>query len=74
MKAGTFEPYPSYSSDPYIKNPATRVTGEEKKRIFVPPAVPKSRPTESIVGLNVVRSVSRIRELIDWSVDGMLCV
>jgi hypothetical protein len=59
MKAGTFEPYPSYSSDPYIKNPAKRATGEEKKRIFVPPAVPKSRPTETIVGLNVIRRINR---------------
>ena len=57
MKAGTFEPYPTYSSDPYIKNPAKRIMGDEKKKIFTPPAVPKSRPTKSIVAQNVVRCV-----------------
>ncbi|XP_062514309.1 cilia-and flagella-associated protein 96-like [Corticium candelabrum] len=59
MKAGTFEPYPTYSSDPYIKNPAKRIMGDEKKKIFTPPAVPKSRPTKSIVAQNVVRRMNR---------------
>ncbi|KFO99400.1 UPF0602 protein C4orf47 [Calypte anna] len=58
MKAGTFDPYPSHSTDPYIvKKPQTARTTKEQ-RIFQPPPGPKSRPVTSIVTLNVSRSLN----------------
>lgn len=54
MKAGTFEPYPSHSADPYVAKLAGQISRKGAK-IFHPPGGPKSRPTESIMTLNVKR-------------------
>ncbi|XP_069487617.1 cilia-and flagella-associated protein 96 [Ambystoma mexicanum] len=59
MKAGTFEPYPTHSEEPY--RPAlTRVdTGvKEGGRLFQPPTGAKSRPVHSILAAHVVKSLT----------------
>lgn len=55
-KAGTFDPYPSHSADPYkmkIHRPVNVVNKSGK--IFTPSQGPKSTPTVSIVDRNVTR-------------------
>ena len=55
-KAGTFDPYPSHSADPYkmkIHRPVNVVNKSGK--IFTPSQGPKSTPTVSIVDQNVMR-------------------
>lgn len=54
MKAGTFDPYPSHSADPYVVKLVKGISGKGEK-IFHPPSGPKSRPIESIMTLNVKR-------------------
>ncbi|XP_062932779.1 cilia-and flagella-associated protein 96 [Cynocephalus volans] len=54
MKAGTFDPYPSHSADPYVVKLAKHISRKDEK-IFHPPSGPKSRPVESIMTLNVRR-------------------
>ncbi|KAL0593989.1 UPF0602 protein C4orf47 [Plecturocebus cupreus] len=56
MKAGTFDPYPSHSADPYVTKLA-KISGKDDK-IFHPPSGPKSRPVESIMTLNVRRALN----------------
>ncbi|XP_021120669.1 UPF0602 protein C4orf47 homolog isoform X5 [Heterocephalus glaber] len=58
MKAGTFEAYPSHSADPYVVKLEKEISRKDAK-IFHPSGGPKSRPTESIMALNV-RSSSLI--------------
>ncbi|XP_015341625.1 UPF0602 protein C4orf47 homolog isoform X1 [Marmota marmota marmota] len=57
MKAGTFEPYPSHSTDPYVLKPGKKVSKKDDK-VFHPPSGPKSRPIESIMSLNVKRALN----------------
>ncbi|XP_036022396.1 UPF0602 protein C4orf47 homolog isoform X2 [Onychomys torridus] len=57
MKAGTFEPYPAHSADPYVVKMGKVVPGKGEK-IFHPPNGPKSRPIESIMALNVKRALN----------------
>ncbi|KAK2493167.1 hypothetical protein MC885_017478 [Smutsia gigantea] len=57
MKAGTFEPYPSHSADPYVVKLAKQVSSKSVK-IFHPPNGPKSRPVKSIMTLNVERALN----------------
>ncbi|XP_037687054.1 UPF0602 protein C4orf47 homolog isoform X4 [Choloepus didactylus] len=57
MKAGTFDPYPSHSSDPYVVKMAHQISGKSDK-IFHPPSGPKSRPITSIMTLNVKRALN----------------
>ncbi|XP_071479298.1 cilia-and flagella-associated protein 96-like [Diadema antillarum] len=59
MKAGTFDPYPSHSNDPYRPKakkgpPPTNSSG----KIFTPSPGPKSAPTSSIINQNVIRSIN----------------
>lgn len=54
MKAGTFDPYPSHSADPYVVKLANQISSKGAK-IFHPPGGPKSRPIESIMTMNVKR-------------------
>ncbi|XP_053440357.1 UPF0602 protein C4orf47 homolog [Nycticebus coucang] len=56
MKAGTFDPYPSHSADPYVAK-LTKISGKDGK-IFHPPSGPKSRPIQSIMTLNVKRALN----------------
>ncbi|CAL1545850.1 unnamed protein product [Lymnaea stagnalis] len=59
MKAGTFDPYPSHSSDPYgikYKRPVNVVNKFGKT--FVPPAGPKSTPCKSIIDQNITRTIN----------------
>ncbi|KAM9623035.1 cilia-and flagella-associated protein 96 [Trichechus inunguis] len=57
MKAGTFDPYPSHSADPYVTKLPRRISGKIDK-IFHPPGGPKSRPMTSIMTLNVKRALN----------------
>lgn len=60
MKAGTFDPYPSHSADPYqvkITRPVHVVNNAGK--IFMPTPGPKSFPMSSVVNTNVVRSINK---------------
>ncbi|XP_021506426.1 cilia-and flagella-associated protein 96 isoform X2 [Meriones unguiculatus] len=57
MKAGTFEPYPAHSADPYTVKLGVVVPGKGE-RIFHPPNGPKSRPMESIMARNVKRALN----------------
>ncbi|PIK35996.1 putative UPF0602 protein C4orf47-like [Apostichopus japonicus] len=58
-KAGTFDPYPSHSNDPYkpkiAKGPKAM---NSSGKIFTPSPGPKSAPTSSIVNQNVFRSIN----------------
>lgn len=54
MKAGTFDSYPSHSADPYGVQLTSHISSKGAK-VFHPPGGPKSRPTESIMTLNVKR-------------------
>lgn len=55
MKGGTFDPYPSHSADPYVIKKSEAVATNKERKIFHPPAGPKSRPVKSIITLNVTR-------------------
>ncbi|KFP77380.1 UPF0602 protein C4orf47, partial [Apaloderma vittatum] len=58
MKGGTFDRYPSHSNEPYeIKTPKA-VTTNKNQQVFYPPSGPKSRPTTSIIDLNVKREIN----------------
>lgn len=59
MKAGTFDPYPSHSADPY-KVKVTRSVNIVNKsgKTFMPSQGPKSTPTVSIVNQNVLKSIN----------------
>lgn len=57
MKAGTFEPYPSHSADPYVVK-VGKVMPSKGEKVFHPPNGPKSRPIESIMALNVRRALN----------------
>ncbi|KAG5194360.1 cilia-and flagella-associated protein 96 isoform X1 [Ovis aries] len=56
MKAGTFDPYPSHSADPYVVK--LRSPSSKSAKVFHPPSGPKSRPVESIMALNVKRALN----------------
>ncbi|KAK3564552.1 hypothetical protein QTP86_022794 [Hemibagrus guttatus] len=55
MKAGTFGPYPSHSTDPYIikKLKSDSVSANKGLKIFHPSPGPKSTPVKSLISLNV---------------------
>ncbi|XP_003469234.1 cilia-and flagella-associated protein 96 [Cavia porcellus] len=57
MKAGTFEPYPLHSADPYTVKLERDISRKEAK-VFHPSVGPKSRPVESIMALNVRRALN----------------
>lgn len=57
MKAGTFDPYPSHSENPYVVKLEKEIPGKTEK-VFHPPNGPKSRPIESIMALNVKRALN----------------
>ncbi|XP_029959159.1 UPF0602 protein C4orf47 homolog [Salarias fasciatus] len=54
MKAGTFDSYPSHSSDPYM---VRRPQQAPPRPAFHPPPGPKSMPVKSIITANVNRTV-----------------
>ncbi|XP_052018005.1 UPF0602 protein C4orf47 homolog [Apodemus sylvaticus] len=56
MKAGTFDPYPAHSADPYVVKVGKVISKGDK--VFHPPNGPKSRPIESIMALNVKRALN----------------
>ena len=58
MKAGTFDPYPSHSADPFnIKNNRPVHVVNKSGKIFMPSAGPKSAPVLSTVNHNVNKYV-----------------
>lgn len=56
MKAGTFDPYPSHSADPYKSklNKHSNIVNKSGK-IFMPSAGPKSAPITSVMETNVMK-------------------
>ena len=57
-KAGTFDPYPKHSEDPYPSSGMGKADkGGADKKIFRPSPGPKSTPTNSVIAQNVQRSV-----------------
>ena len=57
-KAGTFDPYPSHSADPYkVKVPRSINVVNKSGKTFMPSMGPKSTPMVSIVNQNVIRYV-----------------
>ncbi|XP_030048510.1 cilia-and flagella-associated protein 96 [Microcaecilia unicolor] len=58
MKAGTFEPYPTHSSEPYKVKREKDVTVNKSGKIFHPLAGPKTRPVQSILQAYVLKSVN----------------
>ncbi|CAJ1057991.1 UPF0602 protein C4orf47 homolog isoform X1 [Xyrichtys novacula] len=54
MKAGTFDSYPSHSTDPYV---IRRSKPTNQGPVFRPAPGPKSTPVKSIITINVNRSV-----------------
>ncbi|ERE86739.1 putative UPF0602 protein C4orf47 like protein [Cricetulus griseus] len=57
MKAGTFEPYPLHSADPYMAK-MEKMIPEKGEKVFHPPNGPKSRPIHSIMALNVKKAIN----------------
>lgn len=58
-KFGTFDPYPSHSADAYtVKMKRSLTVVNKAGKIFVPSPGPKSRPVNSIVNQNVIRSIN----------------
>ncbi|XP_078318342.1 cilia-and flagella-associated protein 96-like isoform X3 [Crassostrea virginica] len=59
MKAGTFDPYPTHSADPYkVKVPRSVNVVNKSGRTFMPSQGPKSTPTVSIVNQNVLKTIN----------------
>lgn len=62
MKAGTFDPYPSHSADPYKVKVSRSVNIVNKSgKTFMPSQGPKSTPTVSIVNQNVLKYVLHVQ-------------
>lgn len=58
-KIGTFDPYPSHSADLYeVKFKRIINVVNKSGKTFVPPMGPKTRPVNSIVDQNVLRSMN----------------
>lgn len=58
-KAGTFDPYPSHSADPYKVKVSRSINVVNKSgKIFMPSQGPKTTPMVSIVNQNVIRTVN----------------
>ncbi|XP_075466315.1 cilia-and flagella-associated protein 96 [Ascaphus truei] len=58
MKAGTFDPYPSHSNDPYRAKSVKSETAIGGRKLFHPPSGPKSYPVLSVLASNVVKAVT----------------
>jgi len=59
MHAGTFEPYPQRSKDPYgVKVKRTINVVNKSGKTFMPTQGPKTAPQKSIINTNIVRSVN----------------
>lgn len=58
MKAGTFDPYPLHSDDPYRPLLGMGDTAAKGGRLFHPPSGPKSRPVQSVLAAHVVKSMT----------------
>ncbi|XP_077158348.1 cilia-and flagella-associated protein 96 [Paroedura picta] len=58
MKAGTFDPFPAYSSDPYVVKVPKPLTTNKQGRIFNSSSMTRSRPVRSIMAANVEKSLN----------------
>ncbi|XP_053112828.1 UPF0602 protein C4orf47 homolog [Hemicordylus capensis] len=58
MKAGTFDPFPLHTADPYNVKLPKPITTNKQGRIFNPPSGTKSRPIRSIMASNVEKSIN----------------
>ncbi|XP_038611081.1 UPF0602 protein C4orf47 homolog [Tachyglossus aculeatus] len=59
MKAGTFDPYPAHSNEPFSVKPPQTIAKKSGK-IFHPPSGPKSRPISSIMATNIKKSLNAV--------------
>lgn len=67
MKAGTFDPYPSHSADPFnVKHNRPIHVVNKSGKTFMPSAGPKSAPVNSVVGQNVMKYVLFISFFISY--------
>lgn len=59
MHAGTFDPYPSHSAEPFkVKNNQPVHVVNKTGKIFMPSAGPKSAPVNSVLDQNVVKAIN----------------
>nr|XP_033799537.1 UPF0602 protein C4orf47 homolog isoform X1 [Geotrypetes seraphini]XP_033799545.1 UPF0602 protein C4orf47 homolog isoform X1 [Geotrypetes seraphini]XP_033799553.1 UPF0602 protein C4orf47 homolog isoform X1 [Geotrypetes seraphini]XP_033799558.1 UPF0602 protein C4orf47 homolog isoform X1 [Geotrypetes seraphini]XP_033799567.1 UPF0602 protein C4orf47 homolog isoform X1 [Geotrypetes seraphini] len=58
MKAGTFDPYPTHSTDPYKTKYEKEVAVNKSGKIFHPLAGTKTRPVRSVLQAYVLKSVN----------------
>ncbi|ELU15220.1 hypothetical protein CAPTEDRAFT_167507 [Capitella teleta] len=59
-KAGTFDPYPSHSSNVYKpKSSHVKLVVNKTGKIFMPNGGPKTAPVNSVLDQNVVRSINK---------------
>ncbi|XP_015274190.1 PREDICTED: UPF0602 protein C4orf47 homolog [Gekko japonicus] len=58
MKAGTFDPYPTHSSDPYVVKMIKPITTNKQGRIYNSASTTRSRPVRSIMAANVEKSLN----------------
>ncbi|XP_007423756.1 UPF0602 protein C4orf47 homolog [Python bivittatus] len=58
MKAGTFDPFPTHTADPYGVRLPTAVTTNKQGTVFHPNPGTKSRPVRSIMALNIEKSLN----------------
>ncbi|XP_029442782.1 UPF0602 protein C4orf47 homolog [Rhinatrema bivittatum] len=60
MKAGTFDPYPSHSNEPYRIKREKETTTNKSGKIFHPLSSSKTRPIRSILQAYVLKSVNPV--------------
>ncbi|XP_054846087.1 UPF0602 protein C4orf47 homolog [Eublepharis macularius] len=58
MKAGTFDPYPTHSSEPYVVKLPKPITTNKQGRIFNSACATRSRPIKSIMAASVEKSLN----------------
>ncbi|XP_048365576.1 UPF0602 protein C4orf47 homolog [Sphaerodactylus townsendi] len=58
MKAGTFDPYPTHSSGPFVVKLPKPITTNKQGRIFNCASSTRSRPIRSIMAANVEKSLN----------------
>nr|XP_056711788.1 UPF0602 protein C4orf47 homolog [Euleptes europaea] len=58
MKAGTFDPFPTHSSEPYVTKLPKPITTNKQGRIFNSASTSRSRPIRSVIAANVEKSLN----------------
>lgn len=58
MKAGTFDPFPTYTAEPYVVKGVKPITTNKQGRIYNCASTTRSRPIRSIMAANVEKSLN----------------